>query len=158
MSHQPSTAALAAKSIRKGLKAKGITAKVGIRTHSSVSATLFDPSPKEYEEAQEFCKAHQFGHFCGMTDIYVNSNVESDLDQIEYVFVKREFSDEVRQGAIDALTRTYNLPAMDIKNLPKTVALHRHEEEENTLELLHNILIGHNFPIVHYWKDEELAA
>ena len=158
MSNQPSAAALAAKSIRKGLKAKGLKAKVGVVTWSSVSATLFDPSPKEYSAAHDFCKNHQAGHFCGMTDIYVNSEAESDLDQIEYVFTKREFSDEVRQGAIDALTRTYNLPAMDIKKLPKTVALHRGEDEENTLEMLHNILVGHTFPIVNYWETKDLAA
>ncbi len=157
MTRQTSTVALAARSIRKALKAKGYDAKVGVRTWNSVSVNLYDPSPKAYDEAHTLCKNYQAGHFCGMTDIYVSNEEESDLDQIEYVFVKREFSDEVRQGALDALATTYNLPALTLGKLPKTIALHRNEDEENTMDMLHNILVGNNFPIVKFWEQKETA-
>ena len=86
--------------IRAELKVRGIKASVrsasGSMT-SSVDVTIKqDVTPEQYSEITGFANKFQYGHFDGMTDMYEYSNTNDDLPQAKFVFVRVDYSDEIR--------------------------------------------------------------
>lgn len=103
MSKQISDHAAAAKMIRAELKKNGIAATVRARSYSggsSVDVTITeDVLPATKHAVEEFCSRFQQGHFDGMTDSYDYSNRRDDLPQVRFVFVRVDYSDELRTAA-----------------------------------------------------------
>ena len=153
MTRQPSIAAQVAKTIRQGLKAKGLDAKVSKRDFNCVNITLKDPSPTEYKEAHDFCKLHQSGHFCGMTDIYVDNNIIEDMLQIEYVFVSAVFSDELKQEALDGLSKRYNLGDVTLGSMPRYITIDEGRPQEHSGDMINRVLNGRTYPLSKFWED-----
>ena len=156
MTRQISNEAQVAKNIRQGLKKKGLTARVKVRAHNWIVVELTDASPSQYDDAHAFCKTHQFGHFCGMTDIYVNSNSIDGMQQVEYVSMDVDFTPDLRQEALDALAAKYELEAMSIDNLPRTITLLG--DIENTQSMLRQVLRGKDYPLVRFWETKQALA
>jgi hypothetical protein len=95
--------AQAAAEIRKGLKARGIKARVtstSASMTSSVDVTINqDVTPEERNELESFCNKYQYGHFDGMTDCYEYSNTNENVPQAKFVFVRVDYSDEIKAEA-----------------------------------------------------------
>ena len=110
MSKELSNHAHAAKLIRTELKKHGIKGRVRARSYaggSSVDVYLTDELPATAKKVDEFASQFQYGHFDGMQDMYVISNRNTDLPQVQFVMVQNEFSDEMRQAAWDYARATY---------------------------------------------------
>jgi hypothetical protein len=105
MTKTTSTHAAAAKAIRAELKKNGIKASVRSESYSmgnSVNVTINqDVTPTARKEIEAFCNRFQYGHFDGMTDCYEYSNSNKEIPQVKFVFVRVEYSDEIKQAAAD---------------------------------------------------------
>ena len=103
MARRQTTHAAAAKIIRKQLKAHNITATVRARSYaggSSIGVTIKqDVTPATAQKIEEYCQQFEMGHFDGMQDMYEYSNVNADLPQVKFVFVKVQYSDEIKSAA-----------------------------------------------------------
>lgn len=94
-------AALAAAQIRKHLKSNGIKAKVRSQNYfggSSIRVELTDELPATVKAIEGYCSQFQAGHFDGMTDMYEYSNNRDDIPQVSFVFVRCEYTSEVKQA------------------------------------------------------------
>ena len=150
MANQLSNVAQVAKNIRKGLKAQGLKATVKIRNDEAVRVIIIDATQKQYENAWAFCNRFQLGQFCGMTDIYVENNVNMDMAQVDYVIVDLQFSDSIKQEVVDLLATEYKLPPMTSNDLPETILVGGHEQ--STRHLVQSILIGGVYPLGNFWE------
>jgi len=96
--------AAAAKLIRAELKKHGISGTVRAKSYaggSSVTVSLADELPATAALVRGFTGRFQYGHFDGMSDMYVYSNSRDDLPQVGFIFVNNSYSDEVQQAAWD---------------------------------------------------------
>lgn len=103
-------AAKAAALIRKELKHHGIAGSVRSKNYSmgcSVRVEIENPLPATLKKVTDFCRAFQYGHFDGMTDMYEYSNTNADLPQAKHVFVSAIYSDEITQAAWDYAREKY---------------------------------------------------
>lgn len=122
---QISEHAAAAKMIRAELKSHGINAKVKASSSSmtsSVNVTLIDCPPWIHDKVAKRVRDFEYGSFDGMTDMYVYSS-NSDLPQVRYTFVSFDFSDELKQQALDVIADHYDLPRMTLKDAPETLPI-----------------------------------
>lgn len=111
--------ALAAKSIRTQLKAIGVKAKVTSESFSmgnAVRVSCTDLSKEVSDKVKAICKAHQYGSFDGMTDMYEDDNRNESLQQVKYVTFSENISDERKQAIWEGL-RAELLP--NNENLPE---------------------------------------
>lgn len=93
--------ALAAKSIRSQLKAIGVKASVTSESFSmgnAVRVSCIDLSKEVSDKVKAICKAHQYGRFDGMTDMYEDDNRNDSLQQVKYVTFSENISDERKQA------------------------------------------------------------
>lgn len=117
--HMSSNQVEAAKLIRKFIKEQKVSATVkskGYAGGNSIYIHLKDANPEQYAIVQKEADQYEYGYFDGMTDSYVRDNVNKNIPQVSYVFVERDFSDEIRQKALDVLHA--ELPD-DFVNVPK---------------------------------------
>ena len=108
---QLSQAAQAAKLIRKQLKDWGIPARVKSETYSmgsSVGITVTDLPPAMYQKVYDFANRFQYGTFNSMEDIYEYTNSRDDIPQAKYVFVRNEYSEELRKLAFEFAKKNYS--------------------------------------------------
>jgi hypothetical protein len=56
-------------------------------------------TPEERNELESFCNKYQYGHFDGMTDCYEYSNTNENVPQAKFVFVRVDYSDEIKAEA-----------------------------------------------------------
>lgn len=108
-----------AKLLRKFLKDNNIKGSVKSQTYSggnSVNVTLQDVNPEQFDLVYEESKKYQKGSFDPMTDHYELSNLNDNIPQVQYTFVKCDFSDELRQKALDVLHAEFQL---EYENVPK---------------------------------------
>lgn len=105
MSKQISNHAAAAKMIRTEIKKNGIKARVTATSYSggsSVDVTILqDVLPATLKAITAFADRFQYGHFDGMTDCYEYSNRDENVPQVKFVFVRVEYSEELRTAASD---------------------------------------------------------
>ena len=122
-----------AKNIRAGLIGNGITCRVIANSPEQVTVELKNPSPKQHEEIETFCKSHEY-------DAYSKYKVSAKLPHIKRVSVIARFDNEAAQLALDALTKKFSIRKLDINNLPDffTIGGRKH----NTHLALYNILNG----------------
>ncbi|WLF84820.1 hypothetical protein [Moraxella sp. ZY210820] len=114
-----------AKAIRQTLKAKGITATVKAKDFDCVTIKLVNASPATVAEVKTIAKAHQYGHFDGMTDIYVTDNLNKDLPQVGYVLVSNEIDDSIYQKALDYLHTKFNEPKTSLDDISRTDRIYK---------------------------------
>ncbi len=102
-----STAAAAAKAIRKQLKAAGIPARVTSENFSggnAVNITLTNnPMPATVAAVRLETAQYQYGSFDSMTDSYDYTNRRDDIPQVRYLSVDVEFTADMEQIAWDYL-------------------------------------------------------
>lgn len=104
MTRQLSTAALAAKAIRKELKEKFPGVKFSVRSSNFSMGNSVDISydvithgvegdnKAPVKDVWDIASKYQYGHFDGMTDSYEYSNFHDDLPQVKYVNVSHKWS------------------------------------------------------------------
>lgn len=160
MSKSPVKAALsdhaaAAKHIRAFLKAEGIKGKVKAESSSmtsSVRVSLENGTPAQTKMVTEFANKFQYGHFDGMCDMYEYSNSRDDIPQVKFVFVESDFDDELKQKALDALSKAFRLPAMTYNDsMPYDVVICG--EKQNTYSAMRAVLRGSHYPHVPLWEE-----
>lgn len=103
MTRQLSTAALAAKAIRKELKEKFPGVKFSVRSNNFAGGNAVDVSydivslgdrgdgTVPVDAVWDIVKKYQYGHFDGMTDSYEYSNRQDDIPQAKYVHVSKKW-------------------------------------------------------------------
>jgi hypothetical protein len=100
----PSNYALAAAAIRAELKRHNIPASVTSNGYSGGSSVRVrikkDILPATLKEIEMFCDHYVYGHFNGMDDSYIYSNVKDDLPKTRYVFVEIDYSEAIKAEAI----------------------------------------------------------
>lgn len=152
--------AAAAKQIRAYVKSLGLKGKVTASAASmtdSVRVVLANASPADTAKVTEFANKFQYGHFDGMNDIYEDSNWVEDLPQVKYVFVRSEYDESMKQKALDAITKHFNLEPLTFGQH------HRRFDAYGSIEdidvVIHRTLGGRRgFPDVPFWSESELAA
>ncbi len=97
-----------AKIIRKELKKHGIEATVRKSSYRCVNIKVRNQLPATIEAINSFCSQFKLGHFDGMTDCYEYSNSNSDLPQVEYIFVDNNFSREMVDAAEQYIADNYD--------------------------------------------------
>lgn len=103
---QLTTAALAAKEIRKELKTAFPAVKFSIKSSNfsmgdSVNIDWVDgPTSKEVATITD---KYQYGRFNGMEDLYENSNNRNDIPQAKYVMVQRNMSEATKEIIINEI-------------------------------------------------------
>ena len=148
--------AQAAKQVRAHLKAQGIKGTVKASKAagtSSLRISLANGSPSVVEAVTEFANQYQYGNFDGMTDSYYYDNV-TELPQVRFVFVEADFDNDIKQKALDALSKEFGLPAMTVDNVPYSASICG--EEKNVYSAMRATLTGCHYPHVPLW--EELTA
>lgn len=103
---QLTTAALAAKEIRKELKAAFMKVKFYVKSNNysmgdSVAIDWVDGPTAD--EVDNITAKYQYGHFNGMEDIYENSNSRDDIPQTKFVQLHREMSRETKAIIINEI-------------------------------------------------------
>lgn len=114
--------AAVAKELRKFLKANNLVGKVTSKTYAggnSVYVTLMDATPKQHELVEAEARRYEMGSFNGMTDSYEYDNRNKDIPQVKYTFVNIDYSDEIKQKALDVLHAEFD---GDFENVPKSYA------------------------------------
>lgn len=111
MTKQVSNHAAVSKLLRKFCKDNNIPVKsIRSKTYtggSSVYVVLKNANQDQYELVKNEADRYEYGHFDGMNDMYVASNVNNDIPQVKFTFVDIEFEDEYRQKALDLLHELY---------------------------------------------------
>ena len=110
MTRRTTTAALAARQIRKMLKQHGVKASVKSSNYAggnSIRVTLFDAPPWTVDAVKAATAKYEYGTFDGMTDSYNYDNRRDDIPQVKYLFVEVEFTDERRQSVWEWLRANY---------------------------------------------------
>ena len=131
--------ALAAKSIRSQLKAIGVKASVTSESFSmgnAVRVSCTDLSREVSDKVKAICRAHQYGSFDGMTDMYEDDNRNESLQQVKYVTFSENISDERKQAIwyelrAELLPNNENLPVVYVGHSGEYV-----ESEGETIGLL----------------------
>ena len=105
------TAALAAKEIRKEIKAAfpAVAFRCTCDNYSggdSVDVNIADQPYEVYKAIEQIVGKYQMGKFNGMEDIYEYSNRDSELPQVKYTFVRNEMTDTKKQEVF-AKVRNY---------------------------------------------------
>lgn len=143
-----------AKLIRAEFKKAGITdvkVKSSKSGHSGkVDITVVDKSPKQVEDIKKLVAKYKCGHFDGMQDMYVYSNTNKDVPQVEYIFVSMDYSKELKQVALDYLAKCYKLQPMSIDSLPYSVEVDGRQENPHTL--IRKLLTGADSASNHVWE------
>jgi len=114
--------ALAAKSIRSQLKAIGVKASVTSESFSmgnAVRVSCIDLSKEVSDKVKAICRAHQYGSFDGMTDMYEDDNRNDSVQQVKYVTFSENISDERKQAIWDELRAELS---QSNENLPEDYA------------------------------------
>lgn len=114
-----------AKAIRNTLKAKNIVATVKAKDLDCVTVKLVNASPATIAEVKKIAKAHEFGHFDGMSDIYITDNYNADLPQVAYVLVSNEIDDSIYQKALDYLHTKFNEPKTSLDDISRTDRIYK---------------------------------
>lgn len=100
-----------AKLIRKYLKENKIPyTSVKSKTYSggdSVTISLYDANPEQVKQVEIEADRYEIGTFNGMTDSYEYNNRNKDIPQVKFTFVNVEFSDKMKQKALDELHKEY---------------------------------------------------
>ena len=152
--------AAAAKQIRAFVKKLGLKASVRGEAASmtdSVRVVLKNATPAQIQKVKDFANQYQYGHFDGMTDYYEYSNSREDIPQVKFVFVRSDYSDDMKQKALDAITNHFNLE-------PRIFGEHHSNFDafgsiEDIDVVLHRTLGGKGgFPNVPFWEESELAV
>lgn len=109
MKRTPTTAALAAKEIRKELKTHFPETKFRVTSSNysmgnSVDIKWIDGPTND--EVRNIVRQYQYGHFNGMEDIYEVSNRNEDIPQVKFVMAQRDLSNEFVQRKAQELTET----------------------------------------------------
>lgn len=119
MTKQVSTHALAARAIRKELKANKIDASVTSQVFSggaSIEILMYDYPPDTVALVEQIVKKYQRGHFSHMSDMYENTNVRVDIPQVTYTNVTNKFSSDMWQRAYRYMLK--NAFVSDLQYLP----------------------------------------
>ena len=122
-----------AKNIRTGLIGNSINCRVIANSAEQVTVELKNPSPKQHQEIEIFCKSHEYA-------AYAKYKVSAKLPHIKRLSVIARFDNVTAQTALDALTKKFSIKKLDIDNLPDyfTIGGRKH----NTHLALHSILNG----------------
>ena len=152
--------AAAAKQVRAFVKKLGLKGSVRGEAASmtdSVRVVLENASPAQIDQVKEFANQFQYGHFDGMCDIYEYSNSRDDIPQVKYVFVRSDYSDDMKQKALDAITKKFNIEPLTYGNHHRRFDAYGSEEDIDVV--IHRTLGGRGgFPNVPFWSEAELAA
>lgn len=155
MTKQMSEHAATAKLIRADLKAHNIKASVrasaGSMT-SKVTIDLIDCAPWVVDAVTKEMGKYQYGHFDGMNDIYLNSNV-ADHPQVRFVFINSVFSDNLKQDALDQICLSYKLDKIDLADAPATLPIESPVNSNITCytsEMIHKTLVGRDSDYFRY--------
>lgn len=57
---------------------------------------------------KEIVDKYEMGHFDGMQDLYINSNRNSNIPQVKFVFTDRSMSKDLERFMMDEIKRTHN--------------------------------------------------
>ena len=107
-----SNQAKVAKLCRAYLKSLGIKGSCKSRGYSmgdSVDIYVEDLSPSMTEKLKDEFSKYQYGHFDGMTDSYDYDNCDDSIPQTKYLFVNNDFSDKMKNKAIQYLLDNYGV-------------------------------------------------
>lgn len=152
--------AAAAKQVRAFVKKLGLKGRVTGSAASmtdSVRVVLEDATPSQVDQVKEFANQYQYGHFDGMCDSYEYSNNRDDIPQVKFVFVRSDYSDGMKQKALDAITKQFELEALTYGNHERSFDAYGSQEDMDVV--IHRTLGGRGgFPNVSFWSDAELAA
>lgn len=105
-----SSQAQVAKRIRKFCKALGVKCKATSDSFSmgdSVDWSIENIHPDIVQKIKEYADQHQYGHFDGMIDCYEYSNNRDDIPQTKYCHGGVQFTDDMKQKALDWLRVQY---------------------------------------------------
>jgi len=103
--------AAGAKMIRQWLKEQKIVARVtseGYSMGSSINVTIYDQTPDIVKKVKGYALRFKYGSFDAMQDLYEYNNVNKNLPQAKYVFIRNELSDELKQKIYDFAKGYYN--------------------------------------------------
>ncbi|MDH5572533.1 MAG: hypothetical protein OEY89_12260 [Gammaproteobacteria bacterium] len=110
----------AAKQIRHFTRGLGIKASVTSEAYaggSSITIILTDQKTPIVEKVKAFAKDYQYGHFDGMQDCYIMSDVKSDLPQVSYVNVENHLTIETKEKVWAELKETDpNIPSFAVRH------------------------------------------
>lgn len=146
---------LVAKQIRAFLKEQGIVGKVKASSYvggSCVDVAITDVDPEKYELVNEFCLKYQKGSFNVSEDLYVFHNVDKSIPQVHHVIIKRDFSDEIRQKALDVLHQYY---PFEYANVTKVYAEVGDNDADADGDFVHSAIrdvLVNNSLYVNLWK------
>ena len=73
-----------------------------------VNVTVFDQCPAIIAGLDEFFTVYQSGHFDGMQDLYIESNLLDDVPQVHYLFVNSDYTADLYQDAWRLVKTTYD--------------------------------------------------
>lgn len=111
MARELSTAAKAARDIRRKFKVKGIVARVRSSNFAggdSIRVDLTDAPPSVFAEAAQIAHLHQYGTFDGMTDSYSYDRSHPNLNQVRFVHVNNNMSDAMVARIVAFCEERYN--------------------------------------------------
>lgn len=134
MSKQQSPQALAAKAIRKELKAAFPGVKFSVRSESFAggnSVDIFYEDGPVIGDVEAVVGKYQYGSFNGMEDLYEYDNCSDDLPQAKYVQVSRHITDEKRQMVKEEVAAEFGIENPEDSN-----------EWEGVFGLYRDIVVG----------------
>lgn len=104
--------ALAAKAIKKELKAKFPNIKFSVRSSNYSNGNSVDISYQNgvpQAEVEKVTKKYQYGHFDGMIDLYEMSNNRKDIPQAKFVMVSRSISEDIREAKKQEIAKKFGI-------------------------------------------------
>jgi len=97
-----------AQTIRKELKDKFPNIKFSVRTRRNAIDIEYSNSIPE-NKIKEVVSKYEMGHFDGMDDSYKYTNTRDDIPQVNYVFIRRNISDDIYKKVEDQIATEYGL-------------------------------------------------
>jgi hypothetical protein len=110
-SRTQTTAAKAAREIRKELKANFPNVKFSVKSKNYSSGNSIDVTYTDAitrDKVAAIVDKYQYGSFNGMEAIYENTNVNEDIPQVRHTFVNREMSEATGEHILNYIRNNYN--------------------------------------------------
>lgn len=101
-----------AQAIRKVLKESFPTVKFSVRSEGFAGGDAvrvkYENGPTR-EEVEKLIRKFESGHFNGMEDIYEYDNLRSDIPQVKYVQITRDFSKELEESTKKEIAEKFGI-------------------------------------------------
>lgn len=153
---QKTAHALVAQAVRAELKKMGVVAKVQA-SKENVNVTTVNLAPRIAKQIKTMLQPYEKGYFDGMTDMYVNNNLNGDIPQVRYTQLYNGFDNEFMQKAYDILLQRAPDWFVGVPNTIEELRFWHNDIYGNGVEkTIINMLNGENAWSKEIWSKEQL--